>query len=211
MDLTTKINALKARVAELKIKDAKLENFGAGDNPWYNMTGHHYEFGPVMSEEEVSALEKKIGTIFPEEYREYLKLAGNGGVGPAWGLWDTSYACPNDAVLEQCPDFCSEEFPYTDSYAEGAYAVLANDFYHRGPYDDAFCGYIQLANYGHDMKAILIICGEQRGKMWLLDEPTSLTPFVQTRDGKTVGVGFLDWYNNWLDEHLVPGAQKSQF
>lgn len=211
MDTTTRINSILARIAELKAKDTELSNFGAGDNPYYGITGHHYTLHPPLSEEEIAAAEKKIDVPLPEEYRAFLKLAGNGGAGPAWGLFTLENTYPGDEMLNEYPDFCSMEFPYEDSYAEGAYAVLSKDFHHRGPFDEPFGGYVQLANYGHDMTAILIVSGQQRGKLWMMEQGVSLTPFVQQRDGKTTGVGFLDWYDNWLNEYLVPGSQPSQF
>lgn len=211
MSLSARIQTIKDKLQTLKAKDPELLVFGAGDNPWYNIIGHHYLLHPMLTEAEIIQSETMIGLSLPEEYRAFLLQVGNGGAGPAWGMNQLTNSHPDEEFLKEYPDFCTMEFPYYNSYAEGILDVIAKDFTHRGEFHDPFGGYLKLANYGHNMSAILVVSGEQRGKMWLLDEGTSITPFYQNLPGRESGAGFLDWYENWLDEHLVEGAAKSQF
>jgi hypothetical protein len=211
MDIQQRIELIKTKLEKVKAKDTRLEVFGAGDNPWYNMEGHHYILNPPLAEEEIEKTEKYLDIEFPEEYREFLKWAGNGGAGPAWGLYKLYSTYADEEFMKEYPDFCSMDFPYENSFAEDVYKVLKEDYYHRVEMDDPFGGFIKLANYGHDMSAILIVSGEQRGKMWLLDEGTTITPFFQDDKGRGHGVSFLDWYENWLDEQLDPNARPTQF
>lgn len=211
MTTPERIKKISEKLQQLKTKDGKLEVFGAGDNPWYDMRGHHYDLNPVATEKEVVLAEKLLDIRFPEEYRQFIQLAGNGGAGPAWGLYELSNTHPDEEFLKDYPDFCSMEFPYDNEYAEAIMADIKKDITLRGPFDEAFGGFIKLSNYGHEMSAILITSGEQYGKIWLLDEGQSITPFFQDIKGREHGVGFLDWYENWLDEYLIPGAAQSQF
>ncbi|NOT76255.1 MAG: SMI1/KNR4 family protein [Cyclobacteriaceae bacterium] len=210
MKISDRIQLLKTKLEAQRKKDTKLEVFGAGDNPYYRMEGHHYKLNKPLTEKEIEATEKLIGVVLPEEYREFLKLAGDGGAGPAWGIFELKDAHPDKAFLKEYPDFCSMEFPYDNVYADAIMEDIKDDLSLRGPFDDPFGGFIKLANYGHDLSAILITSGEQYGKMWMLDENQSITPFYQNIKDREASVGFLDWYENWLDETL-PDAPQPQF
>ncbi len=72
-------------------------------------------------------------------------------------------------------------------------------------------GFIKLANYGHDVSAILITSGQPYAKFWLLGGNSSITPFYKNLNGREPGVGFLDWFENLLHENLVSGAPRAQF
>lgn len=48
---------------------------------------HKYQLNPKLTEEELLDFEKKEGIELPKSYRDYLKNIGNGGAGPAYGLY----------------------------------------------------------------------------------------------------------------------------
>src|SRR5690606_39589432 len=51
-----------------------------------------YKPGPRLSEREVIAFERKIGTELPVSYRTFLTDVGHGGAGPLSGLWELEKA-----------------------------------------------------------------------------------------------------------------------
>lgn len=62
----------------LRESDTAFELFGA--------SRHRYALNPPASQEELASFEQRFGVELPEEYREFLSLAGNGGAGPDYGL-----------------------------------------------------------------------------------------------------------------------------
>lgn len=64
----------KAREAD---KDCK--QFGA--------ERHRYRWNPPALPADVEAFEREAGVELPEEYRDFLLCAGDGGAGPFYGLF----------------------------------------------------------------------------------------------------------------------------
>ena len=48
---------------------------------------HGYDLNPPVPEEEVARMEEKHGCRFPDEYRRFITELGNGGAGPAYGVF----------------------------------------------------------------------------------------------------------------------------
>ena len=68
------LEELRALLNKAKAVDKYCYQFGA--------KSHQYQWNPPASVEEVEEFEQKIGVRLPEEYRDFLLLAGNGGAGP---------------------------------------------------------------------------------------------------------------------------------
>lgn len=66
-------------LGQAKAKDEDCERFGADS--------HQYKLAAPASEEVVQKFEAQHGIRLPEEYRDFLTLAGNGGAGPFYGLF----------------------------------------------------------------------------------------------------------------------------
>ena len=73
------IEELKAQLNQARLVDKDLKEFGANK--------HKYFWNSPASLEEVEQFEKKIGVSLPEEYRNFIIKAGNGGAGPFYGLF----------------------------------------------------------------------------------------------------------------------------
>jgi hypothetical protein len=73
------LEELRALLNKAKAVDKYCYQFGA--------KSHQYQWNPPASVEEVEEFEQKIGVRLPEEYRDFLLLAGNGGAGPYYGLF----------------------------------------------------------------------------------------------------------------------------
>ncbi|MGL5831506.1 MAG: SMI1/KNR4 family protein [Candidatus Altimarinota bacterium] len=209
MKLSERLEKIKAKLEELKKQDKEMMVFGAGDDKFYGTIGHHYELNPVLSEETVAAVEKKLDIKLPEEYRTFIKEVGDGGAGPAWGLFTLEKSYPADEFLKEYPDFCSMTCSYGDAYAEGIRGQKEKGAYYMEVVE-GFGGYIKLSDYGHQMTAYMVVGGdEQVGKMWFLDEDgdqVKIAPMMKA--GEDWQVSFLDWYEGWLDDSLAEVEKK---
>ncbi|MFE0171429.1 SMI1/KNR4 family protein [Streptomyces sp. NPDC059002] len=56
--------------------------------------GHRFELRPVLTEEQVAAMERRRGVTFPAEYRSFLLEVGAGGAGPDYGLFPVDPVTP---------------------------------------------------------------------------------------------------------------------
>jgi len=197
-----RLEKIKIRLNKIKTNDPDLKVWGAGDDLFFNYPGHHHHLNPVLTEEDIIATEKKLQVTIPVEYREFLKTIGDGGVGPAWGLFKLEYTYPSDEFLEEYPDICSMEFPIDQDNINTIFEKLKESREYRVPLVEAFGGYIKLNTYGHDLSAILIMSGydNQTGTVWILEDNVSFIPMVKEVSGSFVQGNFLDWYEEWLDE-----------
>jgi len=64
---------------QARAKDPGFERFGA--------YSHRYKLSAPASEEMLQKFEEQCQVQLPEEYRDFLKLVGNGGAGPYYGLY----------------------------------------------------------------------------------------------------------------------------
>lgn len=70
---------------------------------------HAHLFNPVLPLEELEAWEELMGVTLPEDYRAYLTQLGNGGAGPAYGLYPLSLPKDEFARLLRRPCIYSED------------------------------------------------------------------------------------------------------
>jgi hypothetical protein len=80
----------------------KLERLRQADPEFlvHGASGHWYRLGPRLTPGWVAWLEAKYGIELPEQYRDYLLHAGNGGAGPHHGLQRFGYlADPSQAPV----------------------------------------------------------------------------------------------------------------
>ncbi len=80
----TDFNDIRKKIELLKKYDTSYTAFGSEI--------HGYEINPVLSEPELVDFEKKEQIRLPKSYREYLKYLGNGGAGPAYGIYSLEEA-----------------------------------------------------------------------------------------------------------------------
>lgn len=70
---------------------------------------HAHLFNPVLPLEELAAWEELAKVTLPEDYRAYLTQLGNGGAGPAYGLYPLSLPRDEFAQLLRQPCIYSED------------------------------------------------------------------------------------------------------
>lgn len=71
--------------------------------------GHAHLFNPVLPLEELAAWEELMEVTLPADYRTYLTQLGNGGAGPAYGLFPLSLPGDEHARFLQRPCIYSED------------------------------------------------------------------------------------------------------
>jgi SMI1 / KNR4 family (SUKH-1) len=214
-----KVLQLKKNLTQLAILDATFQVFGS--------ESHQYQLNPCLSDTDIQRFESKSNITLPSDYRNFLLEVGNGGAGPGYGL----YRMPGieyENVIPETPypeksELFSKPFPLTQAWNNLDLITenKATCFVNRDAYfDDKFTqGTFTIANYGCGIYAMLVITGEQRGKIWIDDRtndngiyPTSLSFCHSFHDADTDDLppdnneeqplSFYDWYEDWINRSL---------
>jgi hypothetical protein len=206
---------LKHKLNQLKNLDPTFEIFGA--------ESHSYQLNSCLSDVEIQAFESKYGILLPHDYRQFLLEVGNGGVGPGYGLYKILQT-GSDNEIAATPyqtnyEILSQPFPFTTAWNN---LDLPTDAYLDSKLVQ---GTLTIANYGCGIYALLVITGEQQGKIWIDDRtndsgiyPASinfcqsfhdfdLDDFLPEQDDEQ-SLSFYDWYDNWVNQSL---GQLQQF
>jgi hypothetical protein len=77
------IDDAKKKLAQLRAADPAVKLFGAST--------HKYRMRAPLIESDVDAFERRIEIRLPEDYREFVMLAGDGGTGPHYGIYRLGY------------------------------------------------------------------------------------------------------------------------
>jgi hypothetical protein len=163
---------------------------------------------PPLSPDALAAAEARLGVTLPEEYRGFVTRIGDGGAGPAYGLFTLE-----DALLEsnvdRVPDLLAREFPHVAAYNPdedpavdafwhrvdtGEVSEEEGDLYHHGQLGGA----LTLCHEGCGHMHFLVVTGPARGTMWI-DSRGSDQGYIP------LNATFLQWYERWLDDVLAGG------
>ena len=197
--------------AELDIKLGAIKimwhNYAAWDKDKavFGAFMHNYQLNEVLSEDEILEFEKKYQFSFPNEYRQYLKLVSNGGVGPFYGMYsfENSTIALNSGSrdegnfivhLHQHPTHYSKPFPITDAQVnEYLLNKVKNPKAQSQPIKlnkDAG-GYLFLAEYGCGGYYIMPVNGNGIGEVWYLQKMNAnkLTYEMTDADGNVTMSG----------------------
>ncbi|MGW4025450.1 SMI1/KNR4 family protein [Streptomyces sp. NPDC005009] len=194
------------------------EHPGAGKI--FGARGHGFRLGPVMSEEQVRALEADLGVSLPAQYRSFLLRVGAGGAGPDYGLmtpamgdgeWQwlgIGLAFPAQSTTAEFAGrpFVAEALqnelaavetqePTPDAFAtdeEFSRAHAAWDARYEELYDAQEAGAVFLSEQGCGYTSLLVMTGPHRGAIW-----EDLRPM--DRGIEPTGHDFAYWYRRWLE------------
>ena len=193
------------RIAGLpgKLKEAK-----ARDSWPFGAEQHCFRLEPVLTEPQVVDFEARWRIQLPAEYCAFITQVGNGGAGPAYGLFPleeaVSYRGPNVPA-----DFLASPFPYQKLYnpyedpklseywEKARKGQVSKEEYEIRKFKEV-TGTLVLCHEGCGYLHLLVVTGAARGQMWL-DATVSDGGYVP------LDVGFLDWYEQWLDNSLAGG------
>jgi hypothetical protein len=172
------LERIKQKIQLLHDLDPKLQVFGS--------ILHKHQIQPCLTEPQIQEYETTHGIQLPEDYRYFLLHVGNSGAGPGYGL----KKLPNYAN-----GFLKRSFAYT-SLVNTDEIDIQSDTDDEYPY----CGGIEILTYGCGYNAILVVTGEERGKIWFDNYGTlSPVPYSVTDSNH---ISFLPWYEQWLDVHI---------
>jgi len=173
-----RIIRIRAKLAQAAANPALLESFGA--------KAHSYRLNPPLSEAEVAAFEADHAVRLPEEYRLFLLEAGDGGVGPSYGLVPLrlaveSYELPDGFLA--APSYFATGVTYADSQWDDI--------------PEPQQGSLAIVHHGCSDYTQLVVSGSGRGRLVNVNADWHVPPYV------TEDANFLAWYERWLDELLA--------
>jgi HEAT repeats/SMI1 / KNR4 family (SUKH-1) len=175
----------------------KLQRVRRAEKPSFGAETHRFFLAEPIGEEAILLFENQHGVRLPEDYRQFLMLAGGSGGGPYYGIlpldkWDDANGgrntLPADYLARPCPLVPGTKAKLT---------ARANSESGVDPRDELLQGSIALAHQGCSYYSILIVSGEARGRVAYisLDDPE----YVYFPEN----LNFLSWYERWLDELLA--------
>lgn len=163
---------LKDQLEQARAADPSYRRFGA--------KRHQYRWNPPASPKAVEAFERKIGTTLPEEYRDFLLQAGNGGAGPFYGLFSLEAV---ESWLQW--DLESDKPPLLSPGTDLEERTVEEENWRRG------C--LLIESEGDIYFTGLMVSGPNRGRVVYIDYEGSWVFFPSEPD-------FLSWYQRWLRE-----------
>lgn len=219
MTNTLEPRRIHEKLAALRAADPDRRVFGA--------YAHRYELEPKVSARAMTAFEKKWRVTLPEDYRRFLTEIGNGGAGPAYGLFRLGEDGTTDARHGRAwrrrgrVGDLAKSFPYARAWN------LPKAFWKRKPNptnmtpaeeDRAwatwdreiakiYCapcvmnGAVPVAHLGCALVQWLVVTGPCAGQIWddnRVDD-AGVAPLVTRGRRET----FVAWYDTWLDKSLA--------
>lgn len=168
-------------------KDRALKRFGA--------SRHKYKLAETASQKAIEAFEERHKISLPEEYRDFLMMAGNGGAGPYYGLYslkEVEQAAVDDFYLLQAepviyPHMSDEDW---DRAADPEDKRESEELY-------PLAGVLPIGTQGCTYMIGLILHGAYRGQVVYFDIDLTGKPFFVRENG------FLAWYERWLREVIA--------
>ncbi|MGI8504332.1 MAG: SMI1/KNR4 family protein [Hassallia sp.] len=213
-----KLWQIRNKLTQLAILDTTFQIFGS--------ESHQYQFNPCLEEAQIEAFEVKYNIRLPSEYRNFLLEVGNGGTGPGYGLYRLP-GLENENEITAIPSKKNEGLlckPFLLKEAWNDLNLMIKDKAdtENNPYFDSkfVQGTITIAHYGCGIYAMLVVSGEQKGKIWIDDRtndggiyPATLNfchyfhaddpDDFQSCEEEQEPLSFYDWYEDWLNQSLL--------
>lgn len=183
---------------------------------------HGFQLNPTLTEEAVCAFERTHGILLPAEYRGFLLHVGNGGAGPAYGLFKLGEMDDGHEHKEWWEGngfvgVLSSPFPHSEPWndlsgqPDDPERDLAEDPEYEEEYNqweecywnpENVNGAIPICHLGCAYRLWLVITGSEAGNIWCDDraDQGGLWPLDQAGRHR---VSFLQWYLAWLEDALA--------
>lgn len=207
------------KLQQLATRDVAFQAFGAAE--------HQYQLQPCLSPADIAAVEAQYHIRLPSDYAWFLSNIGNGGAGPFYGLYSLQDSLEVHTDFDS-PSSLSEPFPLSvatepnnaglsalDTAIEMAQAAgnedLETELYEQYqallfPSEWAN-GYLHLCDYGCGINFFLVIAGADAGVVWENRCVDAMGLLPSTELGNTDKIGFLAWYELWLDNALAQAIE----
>ncbi len=163
---------------------------------------HRYLLTPPWSEDRIATFERRHKIQLPPDYRHFLRKIGSAGAGPGYGLfepgtwdgepkrWDgTRAVAPLDRPFPHTRSWNLDQHKLAEHLAELDDEHLGDEY--QAP--ELVAGAMPIASLGRETRVLLVITGDQRGKIWIDDRAheNGVSP--------EAGLDFDAWYQTWLD------------
>ncbi|MEU5776070.1 SMI1/KNR4 family protein [Streptomyces venezuelae] len=212
---------VRERVLALRDAPNRRAVFGAH----FKEHGHRFELRPVLTEEQVAAVERQQGVRFPEEYRSFLLEVGAGGAGPDYGLFTIKPPEPAQAP-EPAPHSIPTTPPAPETFrpertaeweahqaADPQRSAYGDSDEDLARFRDAYAawdkrddelldalteGALHVSEQGCAYYTLLAMTGPERGTMWNDVRAVGEGVVPYELHGSTARVTFAEWYAHWL-------------
>ena len=203
------------RLRNLDRKDKKRQVFGA--------MGHNYVLNPPLDVSVIEAFELEHGVSLPEDYRQFITEIGNGGAGPAYGVfpfgkhddchdlrpWEGGYLVGDVGKPFRFNKAWNVDKKFWDAEPnppEGTSQdeedllwqewdkILEAKYWNTSIMDGA----IPICHLGCALRQWLVINGDQRGFVW--DDMRADNRGIAPVKKKGKRLTFSAWYLDWLRE-----------
>jgi hypothetical protein len=203
---------LLEKLDELRRLDRQLSVFGA--------SAHKYKLEPPLAKRALNRLEKRHGVKFPDDYREFLAMMGNGGAGPSYGVcpfgkWDGAGAgLERWTGKSHVVSSLALDFPFTDARSLTPEQLRRPESFASDDEEDEWCrrvdealnpeeltrGWFPICHHGCALRSYLVVAGPERGRVWYDARAENGPVSPHTYGGKRLS--FSAWYGLWLDKSL---------
>lgn len=179
----------------------------------FGATAHNFECHPPLAEPVLAQFEAQHGIHLPPDYRLFLARVGNGGAGPAYGVFrlgemDDGFGYMPWHESDFMVGRLAKPFPYAQSWNDltGMPPDEGMDDEERDRQYDAFervyfqplDGAFPICHRGCALRDWLVVSGPEAGNIWCDDRADyhGLYPFTLPGLQR---VTFLQWYRHWLE------------
>lgn len=188
MKFSERLKIIKSRVDFLKTHDKSYK-------------GVRYTFKGTAKIEEMREFEQKYNVILPDEYIDFITTLGK-GVSYGDGIFSPELTLEQIGDLIESESDLQDKFPFNNADAK---AIIEKGILNRKYFGEFIefvpgCLLVDTDGLGY-MSALLILNGEQKGKIWRRDEFGRLTPFYKVISAGYEQMSFLDFYEDWI-EHV---------
>jgi hypothetical protein len=185
---------------------AKLDRLRVSDRAYYvfGSNGHRYREAPALTDTQLQHLEGALGITLPDELRTFLRYVHGGGPGPGCGL--------RLNMASACPELAGRPFPYDHQAVteflvrkqadRAALLALTTEADLENEWPPRW-GFVGLAHLGCDIHSGIVVAGEQRGLIWTCGDIGWIPEAEANRQ-----LGFLEWYEAWLDKGLAQSGDR---
>ena len=177
---------------------------------------HNFSLNPPLPKPVLERFEAQHKIRLPADYRQFLLTVGNGGAGPAYGVFrlgemDDAFGHKPWQEQDGLLGVLSEPFPYLESWNEltgmPAGEALDEDEYDRQfeAFDRTYYvplnGALPICHRGCALRVWLVVSGLEVGHVWYDDRAdyNGLYPYNLLGQERAT---FFQWYRSWLDEIL---------
>jgi len=206
--MNEQLNRIKEKIAQLKELDRNYTLFGSQT--------HRYIVNPTISLNQVREFEAAHNVTLPKGYVAFLTEIGNGGVGPFYGLEPIQGSLYDDLDYKRDGSLLnpSQPFLHTKSWNlafhpsvdedqnEEQYENERVEFEEKYFDKEQMNGVLAICNYGCGVSLNLVVNGQEYGNIWTDDRGSDNGIYPSQELGNKEKVGFLDWYELWLDNSI---------